>query len=1018
MPIILEDITSAAATKRAITPKFFRPELTGNGGARGLINQNVHPGRHSTTGSSHHRSIASINKLTKASGNNVTLRTIPFGPLNIDSMQVNKDQGLRLDTPDYDQMIHLTANRSNNIAEVYFNLSPQGALFYEDGSGDAPVRELEILYRMELYVVAPGTQPDELRIVPKAPYTGTNQEYAMISYSFGPLDDAEKFIRDATRPVSHNGNGIAYSEDDLTEWMNDYDVFETIVAQAETWNSVTMGEIISKHIEDVFAHGNPTRDQLTALAYQLRYLEQYTVPLESYRAIYQTLHAVAPEDMAHMLAKQNLNLLMSHTLEVLNDLKPQLTQPPAVTPATQNVLPQYVSQQQRQAITTDEPLTLILAGAGCGKSTVILERIEYLAAAGVNQSDITVLSFTNAAADNIKAKNPGVGSMTIASMIHDIYAMNFPHHELSSIDTILNSLDIFYPHSDFARSFRRYLMDVDKNETGAITALNVFIEKYRQETLDVLGSIGQTCLELEIILCYQMIDEMLEPAHVQSKYLIIDEVQDNSIFEFIFTLKYVAKHQENLFIVGDASQTLYEFRAANPKALNTLEGSGVFATYQLTTNYRSNQEILDFANVHLDNIEANDVSKIQLQANSLDQPTAASFQEKVKLNYQQLAKISDFTEEYPTYLHTVVKPYVDECLARGEEVAFLMFTRQLVKITEETLNELYPNEQVANLVSERAFSTTVMSEAIKQFWNDILQLDPANAAFGVTQSIMNNLPQLVRNPDRARNAIQGFISDWWIESANQINSWVNLYQQGGMSEEQFFNNLRTNMLQYEISKNAARQSVLNQKNRTRKEEALASHAKLSVSTVHGAKGLEFDNVVVIHKYTPQTPEDAKRMFYVAFTRAMNTELVLSYGTQKNPHIQTDYDAMVLALEKRDTETALRAQGLDPATASDDEVEAALATFSNTQIKEAKQDQARAETDAATDVQIAPQQPDTDTAAPASAEPAVPTAQPAFGVHLDDGHDTAFTTSPWDTPAGAQDTNADDTADDTASLPSH
>ena len=1014
MPIILEDITSAAATKRAVTPKFFRSELTGSGGARGLINQNVRPGRHSTTGSSHHRSIASINKLTKASGNNITLRTIPFAPLNIDSMQVNKDQGLRLDVPEYDQMFHLNPNRTNNIADVYFMLSPQGALFFEDGSGDAPVRELEVLYRMELYVVEPGTTPDQLRMVSTAPYTGTNQQYAMIDYSFGPLDDAKDFILNATKPVSHNGQGLTVHEDELNEWMGDYDVHDAIVAQAETWNSAKMGHIIAQHIEDVFAHGDPTRDQLTALAYQMRYLEQYTVPLESYREIYQTLHKVAPTELAQQMAKQNLNLLMSHTLETLNSLKPQLNQPPAAPASAQQALPPYVSQQQRQAITTDEPLTLILAGAGCGKSTVILERIAYLAACGVPLSDITVLSFTNAAADNIKTKNPGVGSMTIASMIHDIYAMNFPHHELSSIDTILNSLEIFYPHNDFARAFRGYLMDVDKNETGAVTALNVFVEKYRQETLDVLGSIGQTCLELEIILCYQMIEDMAEPAHVQSKYLIIDEVQDNSIFEFIFTLKYVAKHQENLFIVGDASQTLYEFRAANPKALNTLEGSGVFATYQLTTNYRSNQEILDFANVHLANIEANDLSQIQLQANSLDQPTAQSFQEKVKLNYQQLAKISDFDEEYPTYLRTVIKPYVDECLARGEEVAFLMFTRKLVKMTEETLNELYPNEQVANLVSERAFSTTVMSEAIKQLWNDIRQFDPANAAFGVTQSIMNNLPQLVHNADRARNAIQGFLSDWWIESSNQITSWVNLYQQGGLTEDQFFEQLRTNMLQYEISKNAARQSVLNQRNRTRKEEALASNARLSVSTVHGAKGLEFDNVVVLHKYTPQTPEDAKRMYYVAFTRAMNTELVLSYGTQKNPHIQTDYDAMVLALEKRDTETALRAQGLDPATASEDEVEAALAAFSNTQIQEAKQDQAIEDADQA-DQSAQPAPTATPFAPTATAEPAVPTAQPSFNVASStDDHQTAFTASPQD--SNDDNASADDTADDNASLP--
>src|SRR5699024_4248166 len=229
-------------------------------------------------------------------------------------------------------------------------------------------------------------------------------------------------------------------------------------------------------------------------------------------------------------------------------------------------------------------------------STVILERIKFLQSCGVPAEDITVLSFTNAAADNITEKNPDVGSMTIARMLIDIYAMNHPTHKVSAIDTIINSIDIFYPNSQFAAQFRDRLLKVDKgNVVGAFTSLNTFVENHYDEVIDLLDHIQQTSLELQIIICYKKIDTMAEPPHVQSKYLIIDEVQDNSIFEFIYLLKYITKHEQSMFIVGDASQTLYEFRSANPRALNTLEGSGVFATYQLTTNYRSNQEILDSA---------------------------------------------------------------------------------------------------------------------------------------------------------------------------------------------------------------------------------------------------------------------------------------------------------------------------------------------------------------------------------------------------------------------------------------
>lgn len=947
MPIILDDITSAATKQRKVTPKYFKDVLTGDGGIRGLINDRLKPGRKATGSTVQHSSIKALNMLSKSTNNKVTIRHIPFGPLSIDSMVANKDAALQLPVPHLDDMLHLNEGRTNNKAEIYFNLTPQGGVFRLDESGENTHRELQVLYRMELYALQQGSTPDQLTIISQAPMSGTNHEYAMIDFSFGPLDDLEQFLDRATRVLTHNGQALKVDEDKVNEWFADYNLYDAISNQAEIWDSEAIGVVMSDHIAQIYASADPTdgptETQLHQLAYQLRYLEQYTVPLEAYKTIYQQIHAVAPVGIAHQLAKQNLNLLMNHTQLTLDALKPQL-QKPQVTQAALDAVPPYLSTQQRNAVTTEAPLSLSLAGAGTGKSTAILERIKFLTNCGVQIEDITVLSFTNAAADNIKEKNPGVGSMTIASMIHDIYSLNYPNHDLSSIDTILNSLEIFYPNNDFASAFHQALVRVKKNETGATTELNVFIEKYLNETLTVLDSIAQTCLELEIILCYQLIDSMQEPAHVQSKYLIIDEVQDNSIFEFIFTLKYVAKHKENLFIVGDASQTLYEFRAANPKALNALEGSGVFATYQLTTNYRSNQEILDFANVHLSDIEANSTAKLRLQANSLEQPTAQSFQEKVQLKYCELSRMNEFESEYPNYLRTMVKPYIDEALAKNEKIAFLMFTRRMVKITEETLQQMYPNQEINNLVSDKAFSTTVFSNYIKKFWNNILQTAPKDASFAVSRDILNNLAlltQVKHNPKGVERAVTGFIHDWWTDNNQMINSWVALHQQQGITTDEFFDRLRSNMLEFEISKNAARQSVLNQRNRQRKEDALKSNALINISTIHGAKGLEFDNVVVIHKYSPAIAEDVKRMNYVAFTRAMKTELILSYGTQRNPHIQADYDSIVAALTTRDQEAALRAMGIDPDDATEEQAKYALDNFDNLTVQQAKQDQAYA-----------------------------------------------------------------------------
>lgn len=747
----------------------------------------------------------------------------------------------------------------------------------------------------------------------------------MMRYSYAPLDDVEAFIADATYRLAASGSSVYVDVDELAEWMAEYDVYERICRQAEAWAGDGVADILSTHIEELFANGQPDDLTLNHLALQLRYLETYNVSLGAYRAIHATINGVCPPDIANSLSKQNLNLLMSHTLEGLNSLKPQLSSPPA-TQATGWTMPAHFSAQQRAAISTPEPLTLVQAGAGTGKSTVILGRIDHLKSLGVAGEDIAVLSFTNAAADNIIERAPGVRSMTIARMIHDIYSLNHPTHELSSIDTILNSIDIYFPNNDIARGFRRVMMDVDKLAPGATTLLNAFIEKYEAEVLEMLDRIGQTCLELEIVIAYQQIDTMVEPANVSSKYLIIDEVQDNSIFEFIYLLKYVAKHRENMFIVGDASQTLYEFRASNPKALNALEESGVFATFQLTTNYRSNQEILDFANVHLADIEANAAAQLRLQANSLVVPTAASFQEKVTVNYLHYQHLTKFRDDLGSHIAVHTGRWIEERLARGEQVAFLAYSRHEVAVMEQKLQELFPQQHVANLVSSRTYPTTVFSQYIKLFWNDVCQVDPADAAFVIHKGINDHLDQLTKNHEKAKGAVAKMTSEWWVASANDINGWLGLYQGGQMSEDEFFEHLRENVLGYEIRHNGVKQSLMNQKNRERKEKNLNAQAKLVVSTVHGAKGLEFDNVVVVHKYDSQMKEADKRMYYVAFTRAMKGMYVLSYGNAKKPRIETDYEMLVAALEKRDALAVLQQQGIDTDAMSADEVEAALAVF--------------------------------------------------------------------------------------------
>lgn len=971
--------TSAAAKKMA-TPSFFNKNvLTGNGKTRGLLTELRNP-NHYPNG--YHVMVNDHCKQSTTTNGDTTTYNIPFymiEPSGWDRI---------IETFEPESLNTMPKIATKNGVNVYLDVFTHAAQVDEKKIYDiddktgmpkaSTVKDMSVCFQMFVYFEADATKtvfrqlksstngytttkPIMGGIIPcDVDKVKSNVFFQKIVYN---LYEELKALADEL-----NANGYFVDKDTMNDYFRDYDLYSNISKAADR-----IVNHMDEYIVDTLAKNLTTQnassyyDPYRFLVTALENLEKYDVPITMYNTMYHKMTSVVPANELKRVCRANLNMRLSDTLHNMDTNRASLKSCPNNVPLSQTVTDIPYSIEQTNAIESTSPLTLVQSGAGTGKSTIILGRIQHMIDNGIDPKKILVLSFTNNAADNILDRNPNVNSMTIDKMMRLIYMENYPDHQLSSISTIINSIDIYYDQKvrpmtqqqiDFTRQLSHILQRLrDKSEYT--NALN-FISDHTAEVIDVLDTIKQTSLELQGIICYLNMATLKEPVETQTEHLIIDEVQDNSIAQFIYCIGYTEKHKNSMYIVGDCSQTLYEFRSSNPKALNMLEASGVFATYKLQTNYRSNQSILDFANIALANIDANKFANIQLHSNSLAQITPTEFKEAVTVTYSRMPNKSDATYE-ATFEASIrgASDWIMDKIKKGEQVAFLARTRRdLDKIEKYLLkkfpqlpvidkathqpkldaagNQVMEQTRIISLVPKRQYDNTVFSKFIAGYWNTVKYAPPTDIISTIECEMLAHASQIAfraGNASIVQNIITNTIANFRNECGGRIKSLQNNVQASVITQQKMLNEIKEMMIRFEISKNSIAQAVMASRNNDAKTAELRDNAHFIKSTVHSAKGLEFDNVMVYYDggTDDNMDEPTKRVYYVAFTRAKKSEYVFAYDRLAKPKIVNDYDrliAMLEAIEKANKKAAASGTNTTDDTANeqtDDESKSTDAT---------------------------------------------------------------------------------------------
>jgi len=851
MPIILNENEQTGAAsifsqkKKIVSPQFFSKSLTGSGKKRGLLNGAL----------------------------------LPY----IDGKKVVKP-------PIAYPYKKVTVTTGTSTFEVLpLSLYIQDRLEYDELPGNAEC-------------ISPDTVPEEQRY-----YLSLTMDYMILatdlekkgnstycSYDIGIIcrNEYGKYEMSVTSSFFIDIDFITAQSPDIdvnmvNEYVNKLKVYDLVQATAELWDE-GIPQIMNAMLET-----GTDKDIIVTFC---RMLDNYSVNLTDYKYVYNSIQNGYPGALEDA-ANANLNILLNAKLEMLETIKPDIATFKPVPYTGSDI---SFSPEQITAITSPEPCCIVQAGAGTGKSTVINSRLKYLRQCGVDLKTVTVLSFTNAAANHISEIAPDVKSQTIASMIHDIYSANYAHN-LSTPDTIINVLQAdngIMEQNPVAHDVIRAFEKMKENTNSGLVALSNIAGSRFSELTNLLDSIRQTTLELESIICYHAADRLTENATL-CRHLIMDEVQDNSIFEFIYIISYVIRHKASLYLVGDCSQTLYEFRASNPKALNCLEMSGVFECMQLQTNYRSNQNILDFANLILTNIEANQYARIQLHANDFNTRP-----------YSNLPGISKLKEYLPGML-LEIKDWIAEKLGNNEQVTFLAYRRSDLKNFEDIIRIMFPQASFINIVPAKNYQQTFFSKYIRLMGHDYTHRAGNDAAVEIMRHIIGNKEKIGVYNDNADAALKKSLTEWMTKNRDELMAKDLMLQNSLITMKDFNDYAFQTLIDYEIEKNALKLRLTSMRNQQKKEQDI-SHYNFVASTIHSAKGLEFDNVILLYNEHDSAMEETKRMYYVGLTRARQSEYILAYNAHKqSSNIRTAYEAICAsksAPDRGNTETIVNEMG--------------------------------------------------------------------------------------------------------------
>lgn len=578
-----------------------------------------------------------------------------------------------------------------------------------------------------------------------------------------------------------------------------------------------------------------------------------------------------------------------------------------------------VNQAQLNAIQHQKGPMLVLAGPGSGKTLVITRRTQQLIEGyGVNPSNILVITFTKAAAEEMKerfhrltgGKCGGVNFGTFHAIFFTIlkYAYNYNANNILREDQrnqyfkeIINQMQLeIEDEKEFISSISSEVSLVKSERMSldhyySINCSEDIFKQIYQSYDNRLRKANLIDFDDMLVLCYELLKERADILAIWQKkfqYILIDEFQDINKVQYDI-IRLLALPENNLFIVGDDDQSIYRFRGAKPEIMLNFEkdypnGKRVV----LDINYRSTTKIVESAATLVKNNTKRFPKNIKALKEGGQDVILKTFQELKEQNSMVVANILQYykkgipfrnmailfrTNTQPRALIDILMEYnvpfqmkdmipniYDHWIA-GNIIAYMNLARGNM---DRSLFLQIANRPKRYLSRECMPDTEINFNKVRVYYNDKQwMMDRIDKLEYDLRLLKDMSPFAAINYIRKGIGYEDYLTEYAEFRRIKVDELIDTLNelQDSAKEYKTYDEWFMHIIEYkeELKKQAD--------NRRNDKESV------SLATMHSSKGLEYQVVFIVDANEGITPhrkalleadlEEERRLFYVAMTRA-------------------------------------------------------------------------------------------------------------------------------------------------------